>query len=82
MGQLAADTQFDTSTYNTVFLNGTFGWSPDLSTNIPNGGPAYPMAAPGVQVALTPFNWLTYQGGVFQGNVFPQDVNQHDSDGI
>lgn len=77
VGQLAADTQFDTSTYNAVFLNGTFGWSPDLSTNIPNGGPAYPMAAPGVQVVLTPFNWLSYQGGAFQGNVFPQDVNQH-----
>ena len=77
IGQLAADTQFDTSTYNAVFLNGTFGWSPDLSTNIPNGGPAYPMAAPGVQLVLTPFNWLTYQGGVFQGNVFAQDVNQH-----
>jgi porin len=77
VGQLAADSQFGISTYDSVFLNGTFGWSPDLYTNIPNGGPGYPMGAPGVQVALTPLNWLTYQGAVFQGNVFPQDVNQH-----
>ena len=74
---MAADSEFGGSTYDTVFLNGTFGWSPDLYTNIPNGGPGYPMAAPGVQVALTPFDWLTYQGAFFQGNVFAQDVNQH-----
>ena len=77
LGQLAADSQFCVSTYDTVFLNGTFGWSPDLSTNIPNGGPAYPMGAPGVQLALTPWNWFTYQGAVFQGNVFAQNVNRH-----
>ncbi len=77
LGQLAADSQFGVSTYENVFLNGTFAWSPDLSTNIPNGGPAYPMGAPGVQLALTPWNWLTYQGAVFQGNVFAQNVNRH-----
>jgi porin len=77
LGQLAADSQFGVSTYETVFLNGTFAWSPDLYTNIPNGGPAYPMGAPGVQLALTPLNWLTYQGAVFQGNVFAQNVNRH-----
>jgi len=35
---VAADSQFGVSTYETVFLNGTFAWSPDLYTNIPNGG--------------------------------------------
>jgi porin len=79
LGQLAADSQFGGSTYDSVFLNGTFGWSPDLYTNIRNGGPAYPMGAPGVQLALTPWNWLTYQGAVFQGNVFAQNVNRHGS---
>jgi porin len=77
VGQLEADYQFGISTYDAVFLSGTFGWSPDIYTNIANGGPGYPMGAQGVQVVLTPFNWLTYQGAVFQGNVFPQDVNQH-----
>jgi porin len=77
LGQLTADSQFSVSTYDTVFLNATFGWSPDIYTNIPNGGPAYPMGAPGVQLALTPLNWLTYQGAVFQGNVFAQNVNRH-----
>jgi len=35
------------------------------------------MGVPGVQMALTPLNWLTCQGAVFQGNVFAQNVNRH-----
>jgi porin len=77
LGQLGADSEFDLSTHSLVFLNGTFGWSPYLSTNLPNGGPAYPMGTPGVRVALTPVNWLSYQAGVFQGNPFAQDVNRY-----
>ena len=28
LGQLGADSEFGVPTYDTVFLNGTFGWSP------------------------------------------------------
>jgi porin len=77
VGQLGADSEFDLSTYSAAFLNAAFSWSPFLYTNIPNGGPGSPMGAPGARLALTPLNWLTYQGAVFQGNVFAQDVNQH-----
>ena len=77
IGQLGADSEFDLSTYSAVLLNAAFSWSPYLYTNIPNGGSGYPMGAPGARMALTPLDWLTYQGAVFQGNVFAQDVNQH-----
>jgi porin len=77
LGQLGADSQFDLSTYSAVFLNGTFSWSPYLSANIPNGGPAYPMGAPGVQIVLTPLDWVSYQGAIFQGNPFAQNVNRY-----
>jgi len=77
VGQLGADSEFDLSTHSIVFLNATFGWSPYLSTNIPNGGPSYPMGVPGVRLALTPVNWLTYQGAVFQGNPFAENVNRY-----
>ena len=70
LGQLAADSQFCVSTYATVFLNGTFAWSPDLYTNILNGGPAYPMGAPGVQLALTPLEWLSLPGGCLSRQCF------------
>jgi porin len=77
LGQLGADSEFNLSTYSAVFLNAAFSWSPYLYANIPNGGPGYPMGAPGVQVALSLVNWLTYQGAAFQGDVFAQNVNQH-----
>jgi porin len=77
VGQLGADSEFDLSTHSIVFLNGTFSWSPYLSTNIPNGGPAYPMDTPGIRLSLTPANWLSYQGAVFQGNPFAQNVNRY-----
>ena len=77
VGQLGADSQFDISIYSAVFLNAAFSWSPYLYTNIPNGGPGYPMGAPGAQLVLTPLNWLTYQGAVFQGDVFAENVNRH-----
>ena len=31
----------------------------------------------GVRVAANPWEWLTLQSAVFQGNVFDQDVNRH-----
>ena len=77
VGQMGADSEFYVSTYSVVFLNSALSWSPTLSTNIPNGGPAYPMSAPGIRLALTPVNWLTYQGAVFQGNPFAQNVNRY-----
>ena len=40
----------------------------------------YPMSAPGIRLALTPANWLTYQGAVFQGNPFAQNVNRNGFD--
>jgi porin len=77
VGQLGADSEFDLSTHSIVFLNATFGWSPYLSANIPNGGPSYPLATPGIRLALMPVNWLSYQGAIFQGDPFAQNVNRY-----
>ena len=76
-GQMGADSEFYVSTHAIIFLNGALSWSPTLFTNIPNGGPVYPMGTPGIRLALMPVNWLSYYGAVFQGNPFPQDVNRH-----
>ncbi len=77
VGQLTADSEFFISAYGSTFINGTFGWPAVAYTNIPEGGPGYPMGAPGARVAATPVEWLTFQTAVFQGNVFAQDVNRH-----
>ena len=77
VGQFTADSEFVISDYGALFTNGTFGWPAFLYTNIPAGGPGYPMGALGVRVAANPWEWLTLQSAVFEGNVFDQDVNRH-----
>lgn len=76
-GQLAADSEFVISDYASYFLNGTFGWPATVYTSLPEGGPGYPMGAPGVRLAFTPVEEITILAAAFQGNVFAQDVNRH-----
>lgn len=75
IGQIAADQEFVLSKNGALFLNGTFGWPPFVSSNIPNGGPAYPIGAPGVRLAISPVEWFTFQTAVTESNVFAQNVN-------
>jgi porin len=77
VGQITADSEFVISDYGALFTNGTFGWPAFMYTNLPAGGPGYPMGALGVRVAANPWEWLTVQSAIFEGNVFDQDVNRH-----
>ena len=77
VGQMIADSEFVISDYGALFTNGTFGWPAFLYANIPEGGPGYPMGTLFVRAALNPWEWMTLQSAVFQGNVFAQDVNRH-----
>lgn len=77
VGQLTADSEFVISDYGSLFINGTFGWPAFTYTNLPEGGPGYPMGTLGVRVAVSPWEWMTVQSAVFQGNVFAQNVNRH-----
>lgn len=77
LGQVAADTDFLVSKYASTFLNSTFGWPASMALNLPGGGPGYPMSTLGIRLALNPAGWFTFQTAVFQGNVYPQNVNLH-----
>jgi len=77
LGQLNADGEFVISDYGALFLNGTFGWPASIYTNVPGGGPGYPMGTLGARVAWNPVEWFTFQTAVFQGDVFDQNVNRH-----
>ncbi len=77
IGQLAADSEFIISDYAGLFINGTFGWPAFVYTNLPEGGPGYPMGTLGVRLALQPSPWFTFLTAGFQGDVFAQDVNRH-----
>lgn len=85
-GQLAADTEFVTSTYAGLFVSGTFGWPTLQASDLPAGGPAYPLATPGVRIALKPTDDLKILLGLYNGNpagrgpLDPQLANRHGLD--
>ena len=51
-GQLSADTEFIISKGAGAFLNATWGWPSIAGINLPDGGPSYPLAAPGARARL------------------------------
>ncbi len=67
-GQIAADSEFILSDGGGAFINGTWGWPSITAANLPNGGPAYPLATPGVRVAFMPNDQLTLMAAVFNGD--------------
>ena len=71
VGQLAADTEFILSEGGGFFLNGTWGWPSISAADLPSGGPAYPLATPGVRVAVTPNDNFQLLVGVYNGDPAP-----------
>jgi porin len=68
LGQIAADSEFITSTYAGQFINGTFGWPAIAASDLRGGGPAYPLAAPGARLKLDPTADFTLMGAIFSGD--------------
>lgn len=68
IGQLAADSEFITSEYAGLFINGTFGWPGITAADLPSGGPAYPLATPAVRLKYSPNAKTTFMVAVFNGD--------------
>ncbi len=65
-GQLAADAEFFVSNYSRMFISSD--WPTITGANLPSGGPAYPLATPGVRLRFEPNpNW-TGLIGLFNGD--------------
>ncbi|MGA9913842.1 MAG: carbohydrate porin [Paraburkholderia sp.] len=83
IGQQSLDQEFMTNQYAATFMNATFGWPVLPSTDMPAGGPAYPLSSLGVRVRATPADSWTVLAGVFDGNPAgngigdPQKLNAH-----
>ena len=77
IGQLAPDGEFLVSDYSGLFLNAEFGWTALAGMNMPSGGPVYPVGALGVRLQAELWEDWTVLAGIFQGDVFAQDVNRH-----
>ena len=76
-GLLAADAEFFVSAYGSLFVNGTFGAFSFLGANVPNP-PVYPLAAPGLRLAVQPTSKFLFQAGIWTGDSGAQDDdNKH-----
>jgi porin len=70
-GQLAADAEFILSDGGGYFINGTWGWPSITAADLPSGGPAYPLATPGVRVAINPNEQMGLMIAVYNGDPAP-----------
>jgi porin len=68
VGQQSLDQEFMVSQNAGLFVNTMFGWPMLPSADLPGGGPAYPLSAPGVRARLRPVNGLNILLGVFNGS--------------
>ena len=85
VGQLGADTQFLTSAYSSLFINGTFGWPAVMAADLPSGGPAFPLATPGISMRLDASPRSAYLLGVYNGDPAgpgPNDPQERDRNGL
>ena len=82
-GQMAVDTEFILADSAAQFISASFGWPTITASNLPNGGSAYPLAAPGVRVEWKPTDQLGFRVAVFNDdpagpcNIDPQFCNPH-----
>ncbi|HUJ98628.1 MAG TPA: carbohydrate porin [Stellaceae bacterium] len=74
IGQQSLDQEFMVSQNASYFINTMFGWPMLPSANLPGGGPAYPLSAPGVRFRARPTQSLTVLAGVFSGSPLSTDA--------
>ena len=77
IGQLAADDEFLVSNTAGGLINGTFGWATVMAANLPSGGPAYPLATPGVRVQVNPLPNVSLLAAVFSGDPAGKNCNDN-----
>lgn len=80
IGQLAGDDEFLTSETAAGLINGTFGWADIMSANLPSGGPAYPLATPGVRFKWTPSSDMALLVAAFAGDPAGKGCYTNDPD--
>jgi len=71
-GQLAADQEFFIASFGTFFINSD--WPTITASDLPGGGPAYPMASPGVRLRYDPTKNFTFLTALFNGNPAPRST--------
>ena len=81
IGQQSLDQEFMVSQNASLFVNTMFGWPMLPSADLPGGGPAYPLSAPGIRFRARPINELSVLLGVFNGSPVSGDPQKRDGSG-
>ncbi|WP_036255739.1 carbohydrate porin [Methylocapsa acidiphila] len=68
VGQQVADNQFFNTDAGALFVNNSFGWPTITSSDLPSGGPGYPLSTPGIRVKVTPNEQLALLAAIFNGD--------------
>lgn len=68
VGQFTAGQEFLISSNAALFVNATFGWPAIVAQDLPSGGPAYPLATPGVRLRFKPDERTTILAAIFNGD--------------
>jgi len=82
LGQQSLDQEWMVSTGALAFVNTMFGWPMVPSADMPGGGPAYPLSAPGVRVRYRLKPGVNLQLGAFSGSPFRMSNAQAQTLGI
>jgi porin len=77
IGQIVGDGEFFTSDTAGGLINGTFGWASIFGANMRSGGPAYPLATPGVRVQVNASEEITALATVFSGDPAGRNCNDN-----
>lgn len=68
LGQQSLDQEFMVSQYAGTFVGTAFGWPAVPSSDLPAGGPAYPLSSPGARLRLRIGASATLLAGMFAGD--------------
>jgi len=83
VGKFPAAQDFAVSDTAAFFINATFGWPVSFASDLPQGGPSWPLAAPGLMIASTSSKRWKLSGAIFAGkpagvdSVDPQRADRH-----
>lgn len=71
VGQMGVDEEFTVDQYAAPFINAEDGFPVLPSYDLPGGGPAFPLATPGVRLKYQPSDSTTILVALFNGNPAP-----------
>jgi len=68
LGKFPAAQEFMASPTAALFINSTFGWPASFATDLPSGGPSWPLSAPGAMVTSRIGTHISAKAAIFAGD--------------